>query len=79
MQVPLQITFRNIETSEKIEAEIRNRVDKLTSHHPEIISCHIVVEAPAVQQQKGGVSSGPGLISAVRKESLLSTGNHLSA
>lgn len=55
MQVPLQITFRNMETSEKIEADIRKRVDKLTSHHPEIISCHVVVEAPAQHQQKGGL------------------------
>jgi ribosomal subunit interface protein len=55
MQVPLQITFRNMETSEKIEADIRKRVDKLTSHHPEIISCHIVVEAPAQRHQKGGL------------------------
>ncbi|MEK6202142.1 MAG: HPF/RaiA family ribosome-associated protein [Desulfobulbaceae bacterium] len=55
MQVPLQITFRNMETSEKIEADIRKRVDKLTSHHPEIISCHVVVEAPAQHQHKGGL------------------------
>lgn len=55
MQVPLQITFRNMETSDRIDTDIRKRVDKLTSHHPEIISCHIVVEAPAQHHQKGGL------------------------
>lgn len=55
MQVPLQITFRNMETSAKIEADIRKRVDKLSRHHPEIISCHVVVEAPTQHQNKGGL------------------------
>lgn len=55
MQVPLQITFRNMQASEKIETDIRKRVDKLTSHHQEIISCHVVVEAPAQRHQKGGL------------------------
>lgn len=55
MQVPLQITFRNMEASEMIEADIRKRVDKLTSHHQEVISCHIVVEAPAPHHHKGGL------------------------
>lgn len=55
MQVPLQITFRNMEASEKIEADIRKRVDKLTGHHPDVISCHVVVEAPAQHHQKGGL------------------------
>jgi ribosomal subunit interface protein len=55
MQVPLQITFRNMETSEKIEADIRKWVDKMTSHHRDIISCHVVVEAPTQRHQKGGL------------------------
>lgn len=55
MQVPLQITFRNMETSETIETDIRKWVDKLTSHHRDIISCHVVVEAPAHHQHKGGL------------------------
>ena len=55
MQVPLQITFRNMETSEKIEADIRKWVDKMTSHHRDIISCHVVIEAPTQRHQKGGL------------------------
>ena len=55
MQVPLQITFRNMATSEKIEADIRKRVEKITQHHRDIISCHAVVEAPAQHHHKGGL------------------------
>lgn len=55
MQVPLQITFRNMESSEIIEADIRKQIDRLTGHHPQIISCHVIVEAPAAHRQKGGL------------------------
>lgn len=55
MQVPLQITFRNMESSAAVEADIRKRVDKLNRHHSDIISCRVVVEAPLQHQQKGGL------------------------
>jgi cold shock CspA family protein/ribosome-associated translation inhibitor RaiA len=55
MQTPLQITFRNMKSSEIIEADIRKYVDKLTSHHRDIISCHVIVEAPAPHHHKGGL------------------------
>ena len=55
MQVPLQITFRNTEKSEALDAEIRKRVDKLNRHYPGIISCRVVVEAPMLHHQKGGL------------------------
>jgi len=55
MQVPLQITFRNTESSEALEAEIRKRVDKLNRYHLGMISCRVVVEAPLARHQKGGL------------------------
>ncbi|MBU1232948.1 MAG: HPF/RaiA family ribosome-associated protein [Proteobacteria bacterium] len=55
MQVPLQITFRNMESSLAIEADIKKRVDKLNRHHTDIISCRVVVEAPLQHKQKGGL------------------------
>jgi ribosomal subunit interface protein len=55
MQVPLQVTFRNTESSEALEADIRKRVDKMSRHHPDIISCRVVVEAPLQHHQKGGL------------------------
>ncbi len=55
MQVPLQITFRNMESSEAVETDIRKRVDKMNRHHAEMISCRVVVEAPLQHQRKGGL------------------------
>lgn len=55
MQVPLQITFRNMESSEAMETNVRKRVDKMNSRHAEIISCRVVVEAPLQHHRKGGL------------------------
>lgn len=55
MQVPLQISFRNTEKSEAVEADILKRVDKLNRHHAGIISCRVIVEAPLQHHQKGGL------------------------
>jgi len=55
MQVPLQITYRNMDSSEALEAEIRKRIDKLCLHHQDILSCRVVVEAPLESQRKGGL------------------------
>ena len=55
MQVPLQLTFRNMKKSEALESDIQKRVDKLGKHHAEIISCRVVVEAPPQHRRKGGL------------------------
>lgn len=55
MQVPLQITFRNMESSEAMETDVRKRVDKINRRHAEIISCRVVVEAPPQHHRKGGL------------------------
>jgi ribosome-associated translation inhibitor RaiA/cold shock CspA family protein len=54
MQLPLQITFRHMETSEAVEAEIRKWVAKLEKVSWDLISCRVVVEAPQAHKQKGG-------------------------
>jgi hypothetical protein len=46
MQRPLQITFKDMERSETVEALVRERVDKLERFHPAIVGCRIVVEVP---------------------------------
>lgn len=55
MQVPLQITFRNMETSESLESYIRERAAKLDSICENMVSCRVVVEAPHKHQRKGGL------------------------
>ncbi len=55
MQLPLQITYRNMDSSAAVEADIQGRVDKLEEINSEIISCKVVVEAPPKSQQQGGL------------------------
>ncbi len=53
MEIPLQITFRNVDPSEAVEAKIRERARKLERFNNDIISCRVVVEAPHKRQHKG--------------------------
>lgn len=53
MQVPLQLTFHDIDSSEAIEAKIRERATKLEEFSDRITSCRIVVEAPHRRNHKG--------------------------
>ncbi len=55
MQIPLQITFRNMETSEALESYIRERAAKLDSICENMVGCRVVVEAPHKHQRKGGL------------------------
>lgn len=45
MQLPIQITFRNLDRSEAIEAKIRERAEKLDQYDDRIMSCLVTVEA----------------------------------
>lgn len=42
--IPLQINFRNLETSEAVEAKVREKVNKLGHFYPTINSCRVVIE-----------------------------------
>lgn len=53
MQVPLQITFRNVAVSETLESYIRKRAEKLDEICTTIISCRVVLEAPHKHKLKG--------------------------
>jgi ribosomal subunit interface protein len=53
MQIPLQITLRNIAKSEAVEACIRRKAEKLDRYHRRIISCRVVVEIPSRHKQQG--------------------------
>lgn len=53
MQIPLQLTFRDMPTSEALESYIRKRVEKLDDMSDNLISCEVVVEIPHKHQQKG--------------------------
>ena len=53
MQVPLQITVRNMQQSDALEAHIRDKVAKLAEFHPRITSCRVTVEESAKHHHKG--------------------------
>ncbi|MEX1229608.1 MAG: HPF/RaiA family ribosome-associated protein [Planctomycetaceae bacterium] len=55
MQVPLELSFRNMEHSPEIEADVRNRADKLNEFYDRITACRVVVEAPHQHHQKGNI------------------------
>lgn len=45
MQLPLQITFRNLDRSLAVEAKVRERVDELETLFDRITGCRVIVEA----------------------------------
>ncbi len=53
MDIPLQISFRNMDASESVEARVRERAAKLETYFDHITSCRVVVEAPHRHQNKG--------------------------
>ena len=53
MNIPLQISFRDISHSDAVEDRIREKVAKLETYTDRIISCRVVVEAPHRKHKKG--------------------------
>jgi cold shock CspA family protein/ribosome-associated translation inhibitor RaiA len=56
MKLPLQVTFRNIESSPMVEEWIRAEAAKLETFYSQIMSCRVVVEIPHRHQKKGALS-----------------------
>jgi ribosomal subunit interface protein len=52
-KLPLQVTFRQMESSPAVEEAVAKRVIKLDQHHERIMSCRVVVHAPHRHHQKG--------------------------
>jgi ribosomal subunit interface protein len=55
MQLPLQITFRNLDRSEALEADIREKAEKLDQFFEHIMRCRVVVEAHHKHHRKGNI------------------------
>ena len=55
MQIPLQITFRNMDPSDAVEANVREKAGKLERFAEHITSCRVIVEAPHKHQHKGNI------------------------
>ena len=53
MDVPLEVSFRQVKKTDRLEALIRERADKLDQFHPRLISCRITIEQPHAHQRSG--------------------------
>ncbi len=53
MKLPLQITFRHVERSEALEANIQERAEKLDQFCDQIMSCRVVVDTPHQHHHQG--------------------------
>jgi ribosome-associated translation inhibitor RaiA len=58
MERPLQIAFKNMASSEFIEALVRERVERLQRFHPNITGARVVVEVPHRGAEGGKVPIG---------------------
>src|SRR3989304_6767090 len=55
MQLPLQITFRNLKPSEAVEARVRKEAEKLDKVYGQIMRCRVIVEAHHKHHHKGNL------------------------
>lgn len=46
MQRPLEIAFKDLDSSDYIRSLVEERVERLERFHPNIIGCRVVIEAP---------------------------------
>jgi ribosomal subunit interface protein len=55
MKLPLQVTFRNMEPSPAVEADIREKAVKLDEYSSQIMHCDVVVEADHKHHHHGNL------------------------
>jgi len=55
MKLPLDITFKNMESSPTLTADIQEKTDKLELFYGDIIHCSVVLEAQHTDDHKGNV------------------------
>ena len=52
MQVPIEVTFSNIDKSQAVEDYIRGKVEKLEKTFHDITSCHVYLDKPHQRKDK---------------------------
>lgn len=57
MQIPLQVTLKDMPQSEAVESRIREKAEKLSRFYDRIMSCRVVVETPQRHQHQGKLYS----------------------
>ena len=49
----VEVTFRNLKTSDWLEREIRDRAEKLETYCPDIVACRVLVAKPHRHHENG--------------------------
>lgn len=55
LQTPLEISFQNLDPSEAVEADIRERVAKLEKIYDRLTSCRVAIERQQNQHRTGNI------------------------
>lgn len=71
MQIPLQVTFRDIERSEQLEQDVRQHASKLEEFYDRITSCRVVIEAPHHHHRQGNLYHVRVMVSVPHRELLV--------
>jgi ribosome-associated translation inhibitor RaiA len=53
MDIPLELSFHNVEPSDAMKAAVREHVQKLEQFHDHIVGCRVVIEMPHKNHQPG--------------------------
>ena len=54
MDIPLELSFHNLESSDALKEAVRGHVTKLEQFHDHIIGCRVVIEMPHRSQKASG-------------------------
>ena len=54
MDIPLELSFHNLESSDALKKAVREHVNKLEQFHDHIIGCRVVIEMPHKSQKASG-------------------------
>jgi ribosome-associated translation inhibitor RaiA len=54
MDIPLELSFHNLESSDALKNAVRAHVTKLEQFHDHIIGCRVVIEMPHKSQKASG-------------------------
>jgi ribosomal subunit interface protein len=57
MKIPMQVTFRDMPSSDAVETRIREKAEKLGHFYDHIMGCRVVVEMPQRHKHQGKLHS----------------------
>jgi ribosomal subunit interface protein len=57
MQIPVEVTLRDIPHSDAVETRIREKIEKLDRFHERVMSCRVTVESPQQRKHQGKLYS----------------------